>query len=103
MQTFNSGARWHRWEPHVHAPGTILNDQFAGPEKMGKLSSLFRDGTYERVAETARRRDQERCAVNSFTLAAPRMPYPLAENFRASRFRVVIPRQSSCALQTRKT
>ena len=48
---WNSGARWHRWEPHVHAPGTILNDQFAGPEKMGKLSSLFR---YERVAETAR-------------------------------------------------
>ena len=41
--------------------------------------------------------------MNFITFAAPRMPYPLAENFRASRFRVVIPRQSSCALQTRKT
>lgn len=28
----NSGSRWHRWEPHVHAPGTILNDQFTGPQ-----------------------------------------------------------------------
>src|SRR6185437_15365389 len=28
---FNSGSRWHRWEPHVHAPGTVLNDQFKGP------------------------------------------------------------------------
>jgi hypothetical protein len=24
----NSGSRWHRWDPHVHAPGTVLNDQF---------------------------------------------------------------------------
>lgn len=22
------GSVWHRWEPHIHAPGTILNDQF---------------------------------------------------------------------------
>ncbi len=27
---FNSGSHWHRWEPHVHAPGTLLNDQFTG-------------------------------------------------------------------------
>jgi hypothetical protein len=24
------GSQWKRWEPHVHAPGTILNDQFKG-------------------------------------------------------------------------
>lgn len=24
----NRGSEWHRWEPHIHAPGTILNDQF---------------------------------------------------------------------------
>src|ERR1700730_1814450 len=29
-QTLNSGSRWYRWEPHVHAPGTVLNDQFKG-------------------------------------------------------------------------
>jgi hypothetical protein len=26
----NRGSEWHRWEPHIHAPGTVLNDQFAG-------------------------------------------------------------------------
>ncbi len=24
------GSLWRRWEPHIHAPGTILNDQFKG-------------------------------------------------------------------------
>lgn len=22
------GSEWHRWDPHIHAPGTLLNDQF---------------------------------------------------------------------------
>ena len=25
------GSEWHRWEPHIHAPGTVMNNQFAGP------------------------------------------------------------------------
>ena len=25
------GSVWHRWEPHIHAPGTVMNDQFTGP------------------------------------------------------------------------
>jgi hypothetical protein len=25
-----SGSHWHRWDPHLHAPGTLLNDQFGG-------------------------------------------------------------------------
>jgi hypothetical protein len=28
----NRGSEWHRWEPHIHAPGTILNDQFGGAD-----------------------------------------------------------------------
>lgn len=24
------GSIWHRWDPHLHAPGTLLNDQFNG-------------------------------------------------------------------------
>jgi energy-coupling factor transporter ATP-binding protein EcfA2 len=24
------GSTWHCWDPHVHAPGTLLNDQFGG-------------------------------------------------------------------------
>lgn len=26
------GSEWRRWEPHVHAPGTILNNQFGGAD-----------------------------------------------------------------------
>ena len=29
-QPSNSGSHWQRWDPHVHAPGTALNDQFKG-------------------------------------------------------------------------
>lgn len=25
------GSEWRRWEPHIHAPGTVMNDQFTGP------------------------------------------------------------------------
>jgi len=24
------GSQWHRWDPHIHAPGTVLEDGFAG-------------------------------------------------------------------------
>jgi len=26
------GSLWHRWDPHIHAPGTILNDQYRGSD-----------------------------------------------------------------------
>lgn len=26
------GSQWHRWEPHIHAPGTILNNQFGAAD-----------------------------------------------------------------------
>ncbi|OCJ70594.1 phosphotransferase [Agrobacterium tumefaciens] len=25
------GSQWRRWEPHIHAPGTVMNNQFTGP------------------------------------------------------------------------
>ena len=27
----NRGSEWHRWEPHIHGPGTIMNNQYGGP------------------------------------------------------------------------
>ena len=27
---YESGSHWRRWNPHIHAPGTLLNDQFEG-------------------------------------------------------------------------
>ncbi|WP_430448618.1 TrlF family AAA-like ATPase [Rhodophyticola sp.] len=29
--TINRGSEWRRWEPHIHAPGTVMNNQFSGP------------------------------------------------------------------------
>lgn len=35
------GSQWRRWEPHIHAPGTVLNNQFGGSDAWDKyLSSL---------------------------------------------------------------
>lgn len=28
----SSGSQWRRWEPHIHAPGTVLNNQFGGAD-----------------------------------------------------------------------
>jgi len=30
MAAYARGSEWHRWDPHLHAPGTLLNDQFGG-------------------------------------------------------------------------
>jgi hypothetical protein len=32
----NRGSEWHRWEPHIHTPGTVLNDQFGGADPWGR-------------------------------------------------------------------
>ena len=35
------GSEWRRWEPHIHAPGTVINNQFKGPNAWeGYLTSL---------------------------------------------------------------
>jgi hypothetical protein len=39
LSSGNSGSRGHRWEPHVHAPGTVLNDQFSGADSWEQWSS----------------------------------------------------------------
>lgn len=30
VRILNRGSQWQRWEPHIHAPGTLLNNQFKG-------------------------------------------------------------------------
>lgn len=30
VQMIDRGSEWRRWEPHIHAPGTVLNNQFGG-------------------------------------------------------------------------
>jgi hypothetical protein len=29
-ERYSRGSEWRRWDPHLHAPGTLLSDQFAG-------------------------------------------------------------------------
>src|SRR5688500_3827264 len=39
----NRGSEWRRWEPHIHAPGTVMNNQFRGPNAWDDyLSALER-------------------------------------------------------------
>ena len=26
------GSEWHRWDPHIHGPGTLFNDQFGAAD-----------------------------------------------------------------------
>lgn len=30
MTTWSRGSEWHRWDPHLHTPGTLFNDGFGG-------------------------------------------------------------------------
>src|SRR5215470_6147918 len=60
------GSLWHRWDPHLHAPGTLLNDQFNGdwnaylaritksspPVRALGLTDYFCIETYRKVRES---------------------------------------------------
>lgn len=60
-----SGSEWRRWDPHLHAPGTLLNDQFAGnwdgyltaletaepPVQVLGITDYFSIGSYRQVRE----------------------------------------------------
>ncbi|MEZ5342757.1 MAG: hypothetical protein R2706_15325 [Acidimicrobiales bacterium] len=44
----SQGSTWRRWDPHVHMPGTLLNDQFSGLSVDEALEAL---GTQPRRIE----------------------------------------------------
>ena len=76
-EQLNSGSRWHRWEPHVHAPGTVLNDQFKGADRWEQyitaletaaptirgigVTDYYSSETYERVCEAKRQNRLRSC------------------------------------------
>src|SRR5689334_3694679 len=37
--TWSRGSEWHRWDPHLHTPGTLLNNQY-GDDWEGFLSAI---------------------------------------------------------------
>ncbi len=41
----NRGSQWNRWDPHIHSPGTVLNDQFRGADPWGRYLDALEAGT----------------------------------------------------------
>src|SRR4051812_47236441 len=39
------GSEWHRWEPHIHSPGTILNDRYKGVDAWEKFLRAMETAT----------------------------------------------------------
>jgi len=39
--SFPSGSEWRKWNLHIHAPGTALNDQFAGADEAEKWENYL--------------------------------------------------------------
>ncbi len=72
MATLTPGSLWQRWDPHIHAPGTIFNDQFKGdwdayltvlenadpPIRALGITDYYGLETYQQVV--ARKRDEGR-------------------------------------------
>lgn len=54
FRVISRGSEWHRWEPHIHAPGTVLNNQFGSTDPweayISTLESLL--PTIEAIAVT---------------------------------------------------
>ena len=49
------GSEWRRWEPHIHAPGKVMNNQFSGPMAWHDYLSALEAATptIEAIAVTA--------------------------------------------------
>lgn len=41
----NRGSEWRRWDPHIHAPGTVLNNQFKGPDAWSDYLTVLETAT----------------------------------------------------------
>ena len=39
------GSEWRRWEPHIHAPGTVMNNRFSGPNAWGDYLTALEQAT----------------------------------------------------------
>src|SRR5260370_41835336 len=46
IDTRNShGSLWHRWDPHIHTPGTVLNDQYGGMDAWERFLTKIETST----------------------------------------------------------
>lgn len=42
---FGRGSLWRRWDPHIHAPGTVLEDKFEGTDVWEEYLSRIESAT----------------------------------------------------------
>ena len=42
------GSEWRRWDPHIHAPGTLLNNQFGGADPWAEYLATL-EGSVPRI------------------------------------------------------
>ncbi len=40
---YSKGSEWRRWEPHIHTPGTVKNDNFNGADLADKWDKFIND------------------------------------------------------------
>ncbi len=40
-----AGSVWHRWDPHIHMPGTLKNDNFSGEDVVEDYINLLNEAT----------------------------------------------------------
>lgn len=43
INKYSKGSLWRRWEPHIHTPGTIKNDEFTGVDLEDKWNKYIQD------------------------------------------------------------
>lgn len=46
-EEISAGSLWRRWEPHVHAPGTIFNNQFKGADAWDRYLTALEQASPE--------------------------------------------------------
>lgn len=70
------GSTWNRWEPHIHTPGTILNNQFSGP-----------DGGWDEYVNRINNSDPKIRALGEYSgILSPTIPVTLSPKDSGNRF-----------------
>ena len=56
------GSEWRRWEPHIHTPGTVLNNQFGGDDPWPNYLATL-EARLQRIEAIAAVHPEERVEV----------------------------------------
>ena len=59
------GSEWLRWEPHIHAPGTIKNDGFKGTDVWNAYLTSIEQASPTRQAALMKSPFARRSAISS--------------------------------------